>query len=60
MSETSQAGAHFAGWLQCPVCRKETRHYMTYTNGYARQRRVWCEECKVVRMQFKQKDGKWK
>jgi hypothetical protein len=28
----NQADAHFAGWLVCPVCRKETRHYTKDTH----------------------------
>jgi len=57
----NQADAHFAGWLVCPVCKKETRHYTkdTHESPVSKIRRIWCENCRVVQMQFKQTDGKW-
>lgn len=57
----NQADAHFAGWLMCPVCKKETRHYTkdTHESPISKIRRIWCEECRVVQMQFKQTNGKW-
>jgi hypothetical protein len=58
----NQADAHFAGWLMRPVCKKETRHYTkdTHDSPISKMRRIWCEDCRVVQMQFKQTDGKWK
>jgi hypothetical protein len=52
----NQADAHFAGWLMCPVCKKETRHYTkdTHENPVSKIRRICCEDCRVVQMQFKQ------
>ena len=52
----NQADAHFAGWLMCPVCKKETRHYTkdTHDSPVSKMRRIWCEDCRVVQMQFKQ------
>jgi len=57
----NQADAHFAGWLLCPVCKKETRHYTkdTHDSPVSKMRRIWCENCRVVQMQFKQTNGKW-
>ena len=57
----NQADAHFAGWLICPVCKKETRHYTkdTHQSPVSKMRRIWCEDCRVVQMQFKQDNGKW-
>ena len=57
----NQADAHFAGWLMCPVCKKETRHYTkdTHDSPVSKMRRIWCENCRVVQMQFKQTSGKW-
>ena len=52
----NQADAHFARWLMCPVCKKETRHYTkdTHDSPVLKVRRIWCEDCRVVQMQFKQ------
>jgi hypothetical protein len=52
----NQADAHFAGWLMCPVYKKETRHYTkdTHESPVSKMRRIWCENCHVVQMQFKQ------
>ena len=52
----NQADAHFADWLRCPVCKKETRHYTkdTHDSPVAKMRLIWCEDCRVVQMQFKQ------
>jgi len=36
----NQADAHFAGWLMCPVCKKETRHYTKDTTIVLSQKRV--------------------
>ena len=57
----NQADAHFAGWLVCPVCKKETRHYTkdTHDSPVSKMRRIWCEDCRVVQMQFKQTTGMW-
>ena len=57
----NQADAHFAGWLMCPVCKKETRHYTkdTHESPVSKMRRIWCEDCRVGKMQFKQTNGKW-
>ena len=57
----NQADAHFAGWLVCPVCKKETRHYTkdTHDNPVSKMRRIWCENCRMVQMQFKQTNSKW-
>jgi hypothetical protein len=57
----TQADAHFAGWLVCPVFKKETRHYTkdTHDSSVSKMRRIWCEDCHVVQMQFKQSSGKW-
>ena len=43
------------------VCKKETRHYTkdTHESPVSKTRRIWCEDCRVVQMQFKQTDGKW-
>jgi hypothetical protein len=56
----TQADAHFAGWLKCPVCTKETRHYTkdTHENPVSKMRRIWCERCRMVQMQFKQTNSK--
>ena len=45
----------------CPVCKKETRHYTkdTHESSVSKMRRIWCEDCRVVQMQFKQTNGKW-
>ena len=57
----NQADAHFARWLMCPVCKRETRHYTkdTHDSFVSKTRRIWCEDCRVVQMQFKQTNGKW-
>jgi hypothetical protein len=57
----NQADAHFAGWLICPVCKIETRHYTkeTHESLVAKIRRIWSEDCRVVQMQFEQTNGKW-
>ena len=46
----NQSDAHFAGWLMCPVCKKETRHYTkdTHDSPVAKMRLIWCEDCRVV------------
>jgi hypothetical protein len=57
----NQADAHFAGWLMCPVRKKETRHYTKdmHESPVSKTRRIWCEDCRGVQMQFKQTNGKW-
>ena len=57
----NQTDAHFAGWIVCLVCKKETRHYTkdTHDSPVSKIRRIWCEDCRVVQMQFKQTNGKW-
>ena len=57
----NQADAHFAGWLVCPVCKKETRHYTKDTHGspVSKMRRIWCEDCSVIQRHFKQTNNKW-
>jgi hypothetical protein len=57
----NQADAHFTGLLMCPVCKKETRHYIkdTHESPVAKISRIWCEDCRVVQMQFRQSCGKW-
>ena len=46
--------------LLCSVNRKEIRHYTkdTHESAVAKMRRIWCEDCRVVQMQFKQTNGK--
>jgi hypothetical protein len=41
----NQADAHFAGWLMCPVCKKETRHYTkdTHESRVSKMRRIGSE-----------------
>ncbi len=55
VAEGQQADAHFAGWLQCPVCKRETRHCTidTYESPVSKMRRIWCENCRVVQIQLK-------
>jgi hypothetical protein len=57
----TQADAPFAGWLMRPVCKKETRHYTkdTHDSPVSKVRRIWCEDCRAVQMQFKQSSEKW-
>jgi len=49
----------FVDWLPCPVCHVETRHYTKDAYNYAKMRRVWCEKCRVVRVQLKNSNDKW-
>jgi hypothetical protein len=39
----TQAYANFAGWLVCPVYKKETRHYTkdTHESPVSKMRRIW-------------------
>ena len=57
----NQAAAHFAGWIMCLVYKKETRHYTkdTHESPVSKMRRIWCDVCRVVQMQFKQTNGNW-
>ena len=43
------------------VLMSETRHYTkdTHESPISKTRRIWCEDCRVVQMQFKQSSGKW-
>jgi len=57
----TRADAHFAGWLVCPVCKKRNSslHQRHHDFPVSKMRRIWCEDCRVVQMQFKQSSGKW-
>jgi len=52
---------NFGGWLVCPVCKRETRHCTkdTHDSPVSKMRRIWCEDCRVVQMQFNQTNSKW-
>lgn len=44
----------FVGFLPCVVCKEDTRHYTHIQNTrFVVYRRIWCEICKVLKMQFK-------
>lgn len=42
----------FVGFLYCPVCKVETRHY-ALTHNFESYRSIFCDICRVVRLQKK-------
>ena len=46
--------------VPCPVCKKETRHFAVDAARPAEfLREIYCSECRVLRVQFRQSDGSW-
>lgn len=53
----------FVGYIPCPVCEKETRHYAHNGTSHPRTgtaRFIYCDECKVVRRQTYSYTEGWK
>lgn len=42
-------GHPFLGFMWCPICRRQTRHYGTDSKARLTQK-FYCERCKVLRI----------
>jgi hypothetical protein len=54
--QIKEASLQFSTPLYLPPGQKSAAYQDT---SVAKVRRIWCEDCRVVQMQFKQKNGKW-